>query len=446
MSTLSHGLAAIACLLWLAPWAAVAQELEAGPTLGTPAQRELEAKMLAVLASSEVRHQRDLARRTYAAHPLASIPDAAATLENALDSITAAMVQTAVNDDPAHPSALWAITAAHHWLGHAVPNSGYGIENPDNVYRHIPMDGASRYEIRGHLPSDPPSHLSFTLYASLPGTTEMNREGSPIRAALQEVEVDENGRFVISVDPEPADGRTNHIQSGEPTALLIARDTLSDWRRESPASLEIRRVGGVSPGPRRTLQQMSERAAWLMERAIPFWLSYNDQMIYSRPVNTVQAPRRRDGGWGFSTSGHFALAEDEALVVTLDPLGARYLGFQLTDPWGVARDYVSRNGSLNASQARSNADGTVTYVIAPVDPGVHNWLDPSGLRRGLFAIRWQGVPPEVASIEHAVRSVQVMTLDALRETLPPGTAFISPEQRVHQWTERRKSYERRLRE
>ncbi|MBW2425547.1 MAG: hypothetical protein JRG86_14945 [Deltaproteobacteria bacterium] len=445
MSTVSHGLTVIAGLFWLGPWAVSAQEIEAGPTLGTSAQRELEAKMLEVLASYEVRHQRDLAKQVYAAHPLAATPDGAATLEAALDSITAAMVQTAVNDDPAHPSAFWAITAAHQWLGHAVPNSGYGIENPDNVYRHISMDGTSRYEIHGRMPADPPTHLSFTLYASLPGTTEMNREGSPIRAALDEVEVDAKGRFVITVDPEPADGRANHIQSGEPTALLIARDTLSDWRRESPVSLEVRRVGGVSPEPMRTLQQMSERAAWLMERAIPFWLAYNDQMIYSRPVNAVQAPRRRGGGWGFATSGQFALAADEALVVTLDPLGARYLGFQLTDPWGVARDYVSRSGSLNASQARSNADGTITYVIAPADPGVHNWLDPDGLSRGIFAIRWQGVPPDVTSTEHAVRSVQVSELDTLGEALPPGTVFVGPEQRVGQRTERRMSYERRLR-
>lgn len=433
-------------LVWVLSPAARGDSFVAGPTLATPDQRVIEQRMLQVLASPEVRHQREASKQIYASHRLAMTPDGARTLEPALDSITAAMVQTAVNDDPARPAAFWAVTAAHRWFGHAVPNSGYGIENPDNVYRHVPMDGASHYEIRGRMPERPPSHLSFTLYGSLPGTTDMNREGSPIRAALDSVEVDEDGGFVITVDPNPALGRPNHLQNGDPTALLIVRDTLSDWHREGPVSIAVRRVGGPPPGPERTVGQMSERAVWLMERTVPFWLAYDDQLIYTRPVNSVQPPRRRGGGWGFATSGHFALAPDEALVVTLDRLGARYLGFQLTDPWGVGREYVSRNGSLNATQARANPDGSITYVIATVDPGVHNWLDPSGLASGAFAIRWQGVPSTVTSAERAVLGAEVVALRKLRDALPSGTPIVSPEQRAAQLAERRASFERRMRE
>jgi hypothetical protein len=161
-------------------------------------------------------------------------------------------------------------------------------------------------------------------------------------------------------------------------------------------------------------------------------------------VNVVSPPRRRGGGWGFSTSGHFALAEDEALVVTLDRLGARYLGFQLADPWGVGREYISRGGSLNASQAQANSDGSIIYVISRTDPGVHNWLDPSGLGSGIFAIRWQGVSPTVTSPDGAVRSAEVVKLDGLRELLPAGTVFVSSEQREAQLAERKASYQRRV--
>jgi hypothetical protein len=400
--------------------------------------------MLRVLRSPEVRSQREAARRVYASHPLAGTPDGAASLEAAVDSITAAMVQTAVNDDPSRPKAFWSVTAAHRWHGQDVPNSGYGIENPDNVYRHIPVDGVSRYEILGRMPENPPSHLSFTLYASLPGTTDMNREGSPIIAALDGVEVAADGTFRVTVDPDPAADRANHLQSRPPTALLIVRDTLSDWRHESPAVLEMRRLAGPPATPPRSELQMAERAAWLMERTIPFWLAYDDELVYTRPVNVVSPPRRRGGGWGFSTSGHFALAEDEALVVTLDRLGARYLGFQLADPWGVGREYISRGGSLNASQAQANSDGSIIYVISRTDPGVHNWLDPSGLGSGIFAIRWQGVSPTVTSPDGAVRSAEVVKLDGLRELLPAGTVFVSSEQREAQLAERKASYQRRV--
>jgi hypothetical protein len=81
------------------------------------------------------------------------------------------------------------------------------------------------------------------------------------------------------------------------------------------------------------------------------------------------------GRLGFVSSGHFQLGNNEALVVTLDRLRADYLGFQLSDPWGVAPEYGSRNGSrngsLNRSQAKANPDGTYIYVIAADDPGVY---------------------------------------------------------------------------
>ncbi len=115
----------------------------------------------------------------------------------------------------------------------------------------------------------------------------------------------------------------------------------------------------------------------------------------------------REGGWGFAASGQFQLQPDEALVVTLDTLGAKYVGFQLTDPWAISTDYIEHQGSLNNHQAVPNADGTFTYVIAARDPGVANWLDTSGLADGFFQIRWQKLPAST-NAEAAVKSAKVV--------------------------------------
>ena len=153
------------------------------------------------------------------------------------------------------------------------------------------------------------------------------------------------------------------------------------------------------------------------------------RFIYSQPANAAIIPHDRSGGCGLISMNHFRLADDQALVVTLDRLGAGYLAVQTTDPWGIVSDYVNRIRSLNGSQARSNADGSYTYVIARHDPGVPNWLDTAGLSYGIFTLRWQGLPPN-ALTGRAVRTVRVVRLDALKHALPSETLFIGPADRA----------------
>ncbi|MGI9292923.1 MAG: hypothetical protein ACR2PS_02990 [Pseudomonadales bacterium] len=419
---------------------------KANSTLGTAEQRYLEGLALRILESPVVRRQREMSRKVYETDPLVRTDAGRATLNAALDSISMAMLQWAVNDDSSRPKLFWVTTAAHAWMGREFPNSGYGIENPDNIYRHAPIDGHSQYEIRGIMPENPPAQQSFTLYATLPGMREMNREGSMILGALDRVVTEPDGSFVVTIDREAAAGRPNHIQSAEETALLIVRDSLTDWRLQSPATLSIHRVGGPQPDPVHDERYMAERAAWLIERAVPFWANYNNELIYTHPVNTVRTPRPRGGGWGYGITGHFNLSDEQALVVTLDPKGSGYLGFQLADPWGVGLEYVNRSGSLSAAQARANDDGTITYVISRRDPGVHNWLDTSGLDRGIFAIRWQDVPKHVDSSDGLVREVKLVPLSALLASLTAGTPTVDSIERARQLEERRVNFERRLRE
>jgi hypothetical protein len=151
----------------------------------------------------------------------------------------------------------------------------------------------------------------------------------------------------------------------------------------------------------------------------------------------------RGGGWGFAANGNFKIADDEALVVTLDPLGAQYVGFDLTTPWLVSLEHVHGSGSLNNTQAQANPDGTITYVIAPKDPGVYNWLSTSGLHAGNILIRWQALPESVTSAERAVRSVQVVKLAGLSAALPSPARRVTVSERRQLAEERAANYARR---
>lgn len=416
-----------------------------GGALDTPGQLAFERTVEEVAAHPLVGAAKADVAAMYRADPQGTTRAGQATLEEAVDSIARAGAQTVVTDDPSHPRFSWMVTAPHCWHGFEVHRSGYGIDNPDNVYRHTAVDGQSSFVIHGRMPERRPAQLSFVLYGQLPGTGAVTKEGAPVLGSLtsDRMQIDPDGSFTITVDSEPADGRPNHIRTTAAARLLIARDSLNNWAEEQPSRLEIERTAGPTAHASRTPEQLAKQTADLLRTIGRYWLDWDNTFIYSKAANDIQAPAVRGSGFGFATSGHFALGPDQALVVTLDPVGARYLGFQLTDPWGVAREYVDRPGSLNQAQARPNPDGTITYVISAGDPGVWNWLDTNGIDGGMYAIRWQSVPADV-ELSRTVRSAHLVDLADLDAALPAETTRVTPAQRVTQLEERAAAYTERL--
>ncbi|MET0658959.1 MAG: hypothetical protein ABW110_12470, partial [Steroidobacteraceae bacterium] len=124
-------------------------------------------------------------------------------------------------------------------------------------------------------------------------------------------------------------------------------------------------------------------------------------------------------------------------------IGAKYIGFQLTDPWLRSVDYWSHNSSLSDRQAKANADGTYTYVIAPKDPGVHNWLDTGGLNDGDVLVRWEGISGKPA-VEKAVHSARLVKLTELSAALPPNTPRVDPGERKRLLAARTAEYRLRI--
>ena len=105
------------------------------------------------------------------------------------------------------------------------------------------------------------------------------------------------------------------------------------------------------------------------------------------------------------------------LLITLDPAGSYYTGFQITDPWTIAPDPMLRLASLNKAQAQPGADGTVTYGVAPSDPGIANWIDTCGLHEGWMLTRWQGVPAD-AALDAMIRDVRVVGQADIPQNIP----------------------------
>jgi hypothetical protein len=410
--------------------------------LASPQQLEAEQRILDVLADARVSKAIARIEALYSSDTQAQSESGQRSIKSAAESIAGAMTEWGVLLASRPDAFTWTNKTAHSWFGLLVPNTGYGIENPDNVYRHFMLDPALSYRITGRAGSLEPMQQSFIVYAALPGTQAMTREGAGLVAVLADPKRNPDGKtFTITMDTSPANGRDNHLQLSDTAALLIVRDSLSNWAQEQPIDLNIE---VLTPGYTPKVyshDEAVENTLALLEGVPTFWLDYDNTYIYSRAANVIAEPRVRQAGWGGAISGWADLGPDQALKVTLSTFGARYLGFQLADPWGVSLNYVDRTGSMSNHQAIPNADGTITYLIAAQDPGYHNWLDTSGLDRVIFAIRWQDFDQPVTSLADAVVDVQLVNLDT---TGVLDTPAITPQERSEQLAQRVLDYQQRL--
>ena len=424
--------------------------LSAAPVLAgvldTPQQLERERTLLRVLARPEMKAATARVEAIYRADAQARTPAGKARLKRAASSIATAAAHYALGEDVSRPGVVWVVNAPHRWHGMNVPGSGFGINNPDNVYQGFTVDGGGRYVLRGQVTKPGPVQLHLEVRDSIPGMGEMLVEGGRQLATIQseELTIAADGTFIIHVDSDPPAGRANHLAIPPKGVISVGiRQLLTDWGTQQPIALRLERIDSAPPAPPRDIARLARRSAEILDRIAPYWLDYDNRFVFSRPANYIALPRIRPGGRGLSASGHYALASDEALLVTVDTLGAASFGMQLADPWGVAYDYDRRTSSLNNTQAMPDRAGTYTFIVAARDPGYANWLDSGGFSSGMAVLRWQALSAK-ADPASAIRKVAIVKLAKLAAALPEGQARLSPAQRQAQRAERARHYAVRI--
>lgn len=262
----------------------------------------------------------------------------------------------------------------------------------------------------------------------------------------EDIHTEADGSFTLNIGPEPAGSQANRIITTPDAHFILIRDTIQDWGHQTPYRMELTVLDGPAAAAPADDATLAREAAALIHQITPHILQAkgggfaNSPGFYHGPANNLTSPRIREGGrWGLSSSGHFQLADDEALVLILDPIGAKYLAVQLASGWLSSLDYLHHTASLNLSQATPNSDGTLTLVVAPKDPGVANWLDTTGLHEGTLFVRWQKLPKPLDATAQGVRSVRVVKVADLDPTLPR----VTQEERRAQLAARAAAYARR---
>jgi hypothetical protein len=301
------------------------------------------------------------------------------------------------------------------------PYTKMGLDNPDTLYLHAYLREDAEYIVTGRRGTT--RDLSFQV---------LNGDYSPVEVPDsltafddRELAIDADGSFELRFGPPRVDPPPHYFTLGPGSAMLVVREVYSDWAAEKRGTLRIQRadrIGQAPPAPDEDLLAKRYRVAGkiLLSRLRTF-LAFPEWFYLNEPVNTMTSPRRTPGGLAsqFSSAGHFDLAPDEAMIVTVPDAGrelAPYQGIQLGSMWYISLDYINHQTSLTADQARLDPDGRLRFVISDSDPRVANWLELTGRRRGYVQIRWQRLAADLGP-EHGPE-VQVVPVGSLPESLP----------------------------
>lgn len=405
--------------------------------LATDDQLDLERVALDALASPGLDEALATVREMYAADHVAATTSGAATAEDAVLSIAHATVQLALADQD-EARFQWVVNAAHTWRGLDVPAPATASTTPTTSIATPASTRTAATGSRSVRRRGAPRQQSVILYAEPPGLGAVTREGAEIVDVL--VRTPESGDEDEITVGRGAGGPL-HLDTQGRARFVLVRDALGNWSAHLPSQVAIERLDADRPADLPALGDVVTRAAQMLPTLARFWLDYDNTYLWSRPANALVPPRVRPFGAAASTT--FQLAPDTALLLTVRRHAAAYLGCEVTDPWGVARPYVDRTGSLNAAQAFVSADDTVSFVVAAHDPGAHNWLDTQGLDSGLLTVRWQGFPGAAPDAEDAVVRCELVALSDLTDLLP-DQPFLDEADRRRQLDERAATYARRF--
>jgi hypothetical protein len=298
----------------------------------------------------------------------------------------------------------------------ATPYTKVGLDNPDTLYFSARIRGDAEYVVTGRRGTT--ADVSFQILNG--DYTPADVPDSLAAFDDRDIEIAPDGTFELRFGPAREDAGPNYFVLGPRAAMLLVREVFSTWTAQ-PGSIQIQRVDRIGAAPPALTKELVEKryaaAGKGLVSQLKTFLQFPEWFYLKLPVNTMTEPRLTPGGLAtqYSSAGHYELADDQALIVTVPASDAPYQGFQLGTMWYVSMDFVNHQTSLTAGQARHDPDGKIRFVVAERDPGVANWLETTGHRRGYLQIRWQRTSREFTAADGP--EVEVVTFDELPKRL-----------------------------
>jgi hypothetical protein len=284
------------------------------------------------------------------------------------------------------------------------PFTKMGLDNPDTLYFGTRVHGDRDYVVVGRRGTT--TDLSFQLLGGEYTDTEVPDSENAFDD--RQLEIADDGTFEWRFTPKG------------PSQLVI-REVYNDWSAQR-GTVAIKRVdtAGTAPPPltRATIEKRYATAGKQLVQRVKTWLQFPQWFYFNIPVNTMVAPRLTPGGLAtqYSSAGHYELTPDQALITTLPVTDAPYLGFQLGSLWYISLDYINHQTSLNGTQAQADPDGKIRIVVTDRNPGVTNWVETLGHRKGFLQFRWQRVSRQLTEADGP--TVELVDFDKIPASMP----------------------------
>ena len=332
------------------------------------------------------------------------------------------------NNDPHFPELL-------HYFD---PIRKQGGDNTDALYVGAPINGEHTYRISGQRGDA--RYFAVTVLEE--GATPWG--GAVVGSLIDdEVVCDENGRFEIMLSPNEHPG--NWIRTTPGAWRVTVRQFFADWENEAPMQAVIDCLDPIPHNPEVTpeavVEGLAASVAWVRDSTL-YWADMLDR--WQAQPNTFLSYRQLDKNAIDATPGgeplicYWRVPQDEALIVRVVPPEARYWAVEFGNYWWETMDYRYRLCSTNCHHAVLEDNGELLLVVTHDDPGLPNWLDPSGHCEGYITVRWIGAQayprPECRQVPRT----------ELEQALPAGVKRITQEQRSAQLQGRRRGVIRRF--
>lgn len=328
------------------------------------------------------------------------------------------------------------------WVPHTGPLFPWGAPNHDTIYGFAPIDADGIYRVSGTQGTESVASLMFRKGGANTGQMHGATLGE---IDVNSIETAADRRFSLLISAQrPTDDAGLWYAIPPGTTGLIARHVTEEPdQRDGVWSLE--RLDGRGRGSayatdfRARMRAMSGFVRGLNE----FLLRLIKKLRDDGYTNAFLGERFVGNG-GIAAQmyyqGLFEFDADEALILESEmPQNVHYWSVQLVDPFYSAIDFIFHSAAYNGRQCWIGEDGKARFIVASRDPGVPNWLDSAGWRRGGMFWRWH------TASSYPTPRVKRIPFEELRRHLPADTPSVGDAQRALERTARITHYQSRRR-
>ena len=287
-----------------------------------------------------------------------------------------------------------------------------GADNPDNFYQTATLNGTYDYKITGRR-----NTIAYLSFGTQSGNYGEGR-GLPATGHIEsdQIEMDENGCFELILSQTLR--RRNWLPMKPETGTLVVRQTFLDREAEIPAELHIERINcpeherHTSAFTPKQLDEGLQKTGTLVAGAPLLFAKWaRDFRKHSNALPMFDPQKSLNAGGDPNITyyhSHWALTQDEALLIEVLPPECEYWNFQLNNYWMESLDYRHHRVHTNKHLARYEADHSVRLIVAHEDPGLPNWIETAGHHCGTMCFRW------VRAKDNPQPQTRLIKLDSLK--------------------------------